>query len=128
MATNTVRANPVGLAVVGTVALLILLYWFGLPGMSRKVDMKEMLSASIHVARLGGSRVKIIREKAKLNEEVKGKTKEGANELKTDGDMASHKIMYYGLKEAFPHVTVSQFILYFLAKFIFLITWFGRTK
>ena len=107
MTTNTIRANPVGLAVVGGIALLIVLYLFGIPGMGHRVDMKDLLSASIHVARLGGSRVKLIREEAKLNEQVKGKTKEGANELKTDGDMASHKIMYYGLKEAFPHIKVN---------------------
>ena len=74
--------------------------------LSDKVNLKELLSASIFVARLGGNAVKEIREKGTLHEEVKGKTKEGKDDLKSDGDMASHHIMYYGLKKGFPNINV----------------------
>ena len=41
-----------------------------------------------------------------IGEKSKGKTKEGANNPVTDGDMLSHRAMYYGLLKAFPHLNV----------------------
>ena len=43
---------------------------------------------------------------ANIGEKSKGKTKEGANNPVTDGDMLSHRQMYYGLQKAFPLVNV----------------------
>ena len=111
MAAVNVKANPVAVAVIAGLILLLGAWTFGLfssaPASGGKLNMKELLAASINVARLGGDAVKKIREENDLNEEVKGKTKEGANELKSNGDMASHHIMYYGLIKGFPDIHVS---------------------
>ena len=41
-----------------------------------------------------------------LQEESKGQTREGANNPVTQGDMLSHRAMYYGFKRAFPKLEV----------------------
>ena len=43
---------------------------------------------------------------ADIGEKSKGKTREGANDPRTDGDMLSHRAMYYGMTKAFPGVNV----------------------
>ncbi len=48
-----------------------------------------------------------MREENGLNEKSKGKTKEGANEPLTMGDLQSHRKMFNLLKNTFPEVTVS---------------------
>merc|ERR1711894_751340 len=49
---------------------------------------------------------KRIREQSNIGEKSKGKTKEGANDPVSDGDMLSHRAMYYGLQKAFPLVNI----------------------
>ena len=39
-----------------------------------------------------------------IGERSKGKTREGANDPVTEGDMASHRVMYFSLKEYFPNI------------------------
>lgn len=51
--------------------------------------------------------VKTIREDDGLKEKSKGKTKEGATELLTMGDLQSHRKMFNLLKNTFPDITVS---------------------
>ena len=41
-----------------------------------------------------------------IGEKSKGKTLEGANNPVTNGDMLSHKAMYYGILKAFPDLSV----------------------
>ncbi|XP_046543444.1 inositol monophosphatase 3-like [Haliotis rubra] len=110
MAPVNVRLNPVGLAVGVAVIISISFYIFGLPGLFRqepRISMKELLSVSVELARRGGSRVKaIVEEKKGLEAEVKGKTKEGENEMLTQGDLQSHKAIFYGFEKAFPGLRV----------------------
>ena len=47
-----------------------------------------------------------MRNEADIGETSKGKTREGANDPKTDGDMRSHVQMYYGIKKAFPTIQI----------------------
>lgn len=53
--------------------------------------------------------MKKIREEDGLKEKSKGKTKEGATELLTMGDLQSHRKMFNLLKNTFPDVTVSLY-------------------
>ena len=39
-----------------------------------------------------------------IGERSKGQTREGANDPVTEGDMASHRVMYFSLKEYFPNI------------------------
>lgn len=56
--------------------------------------------------------MKKVHDENNLNERSKGKTKEGANELLTLGDLQSHRKMYNLLRNTFPDVTVSTAILH----------------
>merc|ERR1711894_715751 len=68
--------------------------------------MKVLLSAAIDIAKKGGNEVRRIREQIDIGEKSKGKTVEGANNPVTDGDMLSHRAMYYGLLKGFPNLNV----------------------
>ena len=103
------KANPLVLAFIVGFSICLVVWYSGMTQSPKpKVNMKELLCAGIYVARLGGDAVKKIREEGILNQEVKGLTIEGAQELKSDGDMKSHNIMYYGLKRGFPFIHVRQ--------------------
>lgn len=54
-----------------------------------------------------------IREEATLHEQSKGKTKEGANDPVTDGDIKSHMAMFNSIKNAFPGVEVGVALYYY---------------
>ena len=41
-----------------------------------------------------------------IGERSKGQTREGANDPVTEGDMASHRVMYFGMREAFPSLNI----------------------
>ena len=41
-----------------------------------------------------------------MKEWSKGKTLEGANDPVTEGDMQSHRVMYNGLRKAFPGIRI----------------------
>jgi len=105
---SSIRINPCGLLCLGIASLLILYYTFGRTDNREKISIKTLLSASIDIAKKGGHIVKTIREKnnAEIGEKSKGKTAEGANNPVTDGDMLSHRAMYYGLIKGFPNLNV----------------------
>lgn len=52
-----------------------------------------------------------MRDENALKEKSKGKTREGVNELLTNGDLQSHRKMFNLLKNTFPDVTVSTSIV-----------------
>ena len=64
--------------------------------------MRELLSASIHLAEAGGLELAKIQRKG----ELKTAEKSGKNDLVTAGDHASHDIMYHGMKSTFPKLKV----------------------
>ncbi|CAK6981083.1 inositol monophosphatase 3 [Scomber scombrus] len=74
----------------------------------RKVDLRELLAVSVEAAVLGGIEVKNVRDENALKEKSKGKTREGVNELLTNGDLQSHRKMFNLLKNTFPDVTVNS--------------------
>jgi len=105
---GSVRVNPVGLAVIGFIVLILIFFNSGGSSTStvKTVNLKQLLSAAIFAAEKGGEEVVAVRKKADLGETSKGKTLEGANDPKTDGDMQSHLAMFYGIRKAFPDVMV----------------------
>ena len=59
---GSIRLNPCGLLCLGLASLLILYYAFGRTDNREKISIKEMLAASIDVAKKGGYELKKIRE------------------------------------------------------------------
>ena len=98
----------------GSVVILFLLYrYYNTSCCEETVNMNKLLAVSMELAKRGGDRLWSIRkghssesESESLNSVIKGKTKEGANELLTRGDLESHRIIYSGLKTAFPELKV----------------------
>jgi len=89
----------------------IIFYLGGSPNFSEyrvreKVDIKKLMSACLEVAEVGGKEVVRIRALHDIGERSKGQTREGANDPVTEGDMASHRAMFYGLKKAFPNINI----------------------
>jgi len=104
---GAIRINPMGLCVI--CGIVVLIVFFGMSGTAPpppSVSLKQLLTVAIAAATEGGKEVVRIREQADIGESSKGKTKEGANDPKTDGDMLSHKAMYWGIKKLFPYVNV----------------------
>ncbi|XP_040000641.1 inositol monophosphatase 3 isoform X2 [Xiphias gladius] len=62
----------------------------------------------MEAAVLGGKEVKKVRDENGLKEKSKGKTKEGANELLTMGDLQSHRKMYNLIRNTFPEIMVNS--------------------
>ena len=75
------------------------------------INMRKLLVVSMELAKRGGDRLWSIRkghigDSSSLDSMVKGKTREGAVELLTRGDLESHHIIHSGLKATFPHLLV----------------------
>lgn len=112
------------LVMTGCVLLVFLAYkhYISSNDHHKTVSMKKLLAISMALAKRGGERLWSIRKghssgDKDLDSKVKGKTKEGANELLTRGDMESHHIIYSGLKAAFPDLKVFYFTLLCLINF-----------
>uniref|UniRef100_A0A5F9C5H8 Golgi-resident adenosine 3',5'-bisphosphate 3'-phosphatase n=1 Tax=Oryctolagus cuniculus TaxID=9986 RepID=A0A5F9C5H8_RABIT len=71
------------------------------------VDLREMLAVSVLAAMRGGDEVRRVRESNVLHEKSKGKTREGAEDKMTSGDVLSNRKMFYLLKTAFPSVQIN---------------------
>ncbi|XP_029419352.1 inositol monophosphatase 3 isoform X2 [Nannospalax galili] len=71
------------------------------------VDLREMLAVSVLAAVRGGDEVRRVRESNILHEKSKGKTREGADDKMTSGDVLSNRKMFYLLKTAFPSVQIN---------------------
>ncbi|XP_030070512.1 Golgi-resident adenosine 3',5'-bisphosphate 3'-phosphatase [Microcaecilia unicolor] len=71
------------------------------------VDLRELLAVSLLAAARGGVEVKRVRESNALNEKVKSKTREGADERMTLGDQLSNRQMYYLIRNAFPSLQIN---------------------
>ena len=77
-----------------------------------QVNLKKLLIACIRAAESGGKEVYRIRRPEEIlknhgmDARSKGLTKEGAKEMVTKGDLASHKIMVHGLSATFPGLQV----------------------
>ncbi|XP_028284191.1 inositol monophosphatase 3 [Parambassis ranga] len=114
MAPMGIRLSPLGVAVFCILGVGVIYHLYAGVISSRlaafrqrrKVDLRELLAASVEAAVLGGKEVKRVREENGLKEKSKGKTREGAKELLTRGDLQSHRKMFNLLKNTFPDVTV----------------------
>lgn len=114
------KLNPYVFLILALLVAAVLYFSFGssgLRGSDPEISMKELIAVSIHLAERGGTRVKEIRESNRLQEKEKGKTKEGAKEMLTDGDMQSHRAIVYGFAKAFPGLRVIIMSKLFTSKF-----------
>merc|ERR1711892_297505 len=112
---GSVRINPLGLAVICGIVVIIILFSRGggssdapvadVPTIDT-VSLRTRLSGIISAAKNGGKEVKAVRSEADTGETSRGKTKEGANDPKTNGDMRSHVQMFYGIKKTFPGINI----------------------
>lgn len=106
---NVIRLNPFGLVV-----LLALVFFFiyvymdsaSPPTSYESVSLKRLLAVGIEVAEIGGKEVCAVRQGLDLKETSKGKTKEGANDPLTNGDLQSHRAMMQALQTSFPNIRV----------------------
>ncbi|XP_032093953.1 Golgi-resident adenosine 3',5'-bisphosphate 3'-phosphatase [Thamnophis elegans] len=125
MAPMGIRLSPLGVAVFCLLGLAVLYHLysgflagrfasfiFGGPpapaGVGALVDLRELLAASVAAAVRGGVEVRRVREGNVLHARAKGKTREGAEEKMTSGDLLSNRKMYFLLKAAFPDVQINS--------------------
>lgn len=108
-----IRLSPLGVAVVCLLGVGVIYHLYAGVISShwsafrqKNVNLRELLAVSVEAAVLGGREVKKVRDENVLMEKSKGKTKEGANELLTLGDLRSHRRMFYLLRNTFPDVVV----------------------
>ena len=109
MAAANIKLNPLAICILIVTSLLLIGYMrgFSRKPKSDKVDLKQLLSVSIISAQRGGDEIRAVHERHKLNEIVKGETREGAKEMLTDGDLNSQAAMTYGLHLLYPDIKVS---------------------
>lgn len=77
-----------------------------------QINLKKLLIACIRAAEAGGKEVYRIRKPDELGKSPgldarsKGITREGAKDMVTKGDLASHQVMVHGLSATFPGLQV----------------------
>ncbi|XP_023254030.1 inositol monophosphatase 3 [Seriola lalandi dorsalis] len=116
MAPMGIRLSPLGVAVFCLLGIAVIYHLYAGVISSRltafrerrKVDLRDLLAVSVEAAVLGGREVKKVRDENNLKERSKGKTKEGASELLTLGDLESHRKMYNLIRNTFPDIMVNS--------------------
>lgn len=107
---GTIRLNKFGVCIVTALLFLLIFYitssYKSDSELKNVVSLKKLLIASIETAIKGGKQVVDVHKSPDLQERVKGKTKEGANELVTTADERSNCVMYYSLTHAYPEIKV----------------------
>ena len=108
---SSVKVSPVGFIVIFLLVGALVLYfersWSesdqeSEASGSASISLRDLLSAGIELAERGGEQVKLVKKEKEMNEKSKGKTKEGANNPVTDGDMRSHEAIVHGFEVTFP--------------------------
>lgn len=95
------------LMLAAAVSLLVLLYVARLrTSRPAPVSLRELLDAGVAAAEAGGEQVRRVRLSNRLAQQSKGKTREGADDPLTAGDLSSHRVMYGGLSAAFPAIAI----------------------
>ncbi|XP_060638743.2 Golgi-resident adenosine 3',5'-bisphosphate 3'-phosphatase [Anolis sagrei] len=123
MAPMGIRLSPLGVAVLGLLALGLLYHLYAgflagrlglssLPGVggesgAAEVDLRELLAASVAAAGAGGAEVKRVREEGALGERRKEAGGEAPEKL-TRGDLASNRKMVRLLRGAFPTLQINS--------------------
>uniref|UniRef100_J3RZS0 inositol-phosphate phosphatase n=1 Tax=Crotalus adamanteus TaxID=8729 RepID=J3RZS0_CROAD len=127
MAPMGIRLSPLGVAVFCLLGLGVLYHLYsgflagrfaafllgGPPapaaggGGGGRTGLRGLLAASVAAAVRGGLEVRRVREGNQLHARAKGKTREGAEEQLTSGDLLSNRQMYFLLKAAFPGVQIN---------------------
>ncbi|XP_048019709.1 inositol monophosphatase 3 [Megalobrama amblycephala] len=116
MAPMGIRLSPLGIAVFCLLGIGVIYHLYAGVLSSRfasfrqkpNVDLRDLLALSMEAAVQGGREVKRIREDNTLEEKSKGKTKEGASEKLTLGDLNSHRKMFYLMKNTYPYIQVNS--------------------
>ncbi|KAI4793464.1 hypothetical protein KUCAC02_019184 [Chaenocephalus aceratus] len=98
-----IRLSPLGLGLFCLLGVGVIYHL-----QRRTVDLRDLLAVSVEAALLGGTEVKKVRDENSLNEKSKGKTKEGATELLTTGDLQSHRKMFNLISNTFPEVNSEE--------------------
>lgn len=71
-----------------------------------KIRVREVMSAMLDVMERGGQEAVRLRKEGKIHSKSKGYLADGKPDIVTEGDLASHKIMFHGLRRAFPKIAV----------------------
>ncbi|XP_075524994.1 inositol monophosphatase 3-like [Dermacentor variabilis] len=89
------------------VSLLVLLYVARIrTSRPALVSLRQLLDAGVAAAEAGGDEVRRVRLTNRLAQQSKGKTREGADDPLTAGDLSSHRVMYGGLSASFPGLSI----------------------
>ncbi|XP_033838208.1 inositol monophosphatase 3 [Periophthalmus magnuspinnatus] len=116
MAPMGIRLSPLGVAVFCLLGVGVLYHLYSGVISNRlaafrqrkNVELRDLLALSVEAAVLGGKEVKRVQEENGLQEKSKGKTREGANDPLTMGDLESHRKMYNIIRNTFPEITVNS--------------------
>ncbi|KAJ0011929.1 hypothetical protein NQD34_012904 [Periophthalmus magnuspinnatus] len=116
MAPMGIRLSPLGVAVFCLLGVGVLYHLYSGVISNRlaafrqrkNVELRDLLALSVEAAVLGSKEVKRVQEENGLQEKSKGKTREGANDPLTMGDLESHRKMYNIIRNTFPEITVNS--------------------